>query len=230
MAGAGAAAAVVFDLDGVLVDSFAPVTASINAALRDHGVAPRPLEELRRYIGPPTYSAFAELLRRPLGSREVAAAVATYRRHYGDVYLVQTQLFDGVAPMLERLAARAALAIATSKSAEFAAPLLATLGIDRFFAAVAAAAPLDTDDDKAAIVARALGQLGDVDAAMVGDRSFDMEAARAHGLRPVGVSWGIGSVAELEAAGAVAIADTPSELLALLVGDIPPAATNRRRD
>jgi phosphoglycolate phosphatase len=52
---------------------------------------------------------------------------------------------------------------------------------------------------------------------MVGDRSFDMLAARAHGLRPVGVVWGIGTEEELRAAGAEVIATAPDQLLALLV-------------
>jgi phosphoglycolate phosphatase len=214
--------AVVFDIDGVLVDSLAPVTASINAALRDHGLAQRPAAELRRFIGPPTFSTFAELLGRPPEAPEVAAAVATYRDHYAACYLTQTTVFDGVAAMLEELSPRAALAVATSKSADFAQPLLEQLGLARFFVAIAAAAPASADDDKAAIVGRSLEALrargGARTVAMGGDRRFDMEAALVHGLAPIGVSWGIGSVAELAEAGAVAIADTPAELLALLAG------------
>jgi len=214
-----AAAAVVFDLDGVLVDSLEPVSTAINAALVEWGLQQRPASELRRLIGPPTHSAFAELLGRPPDSEEVAAVVAVYRRHYGAVYLSRTRLFDGVVEMLERLSQRAALAIATSKSSDFAAPLLDALGIAPFFAAVAAAAPLDSDDDKVAIVGRALAMLGTGEAAMVGDREFDMRAARAHGLRAVGVSWGIGSVEELLAAGAEAVVAAPAELAALLLED-----------
>jgi phosphoglycolate phosphatase len=54
---------------------------------------------------------------------------------------------------------------------------------------------------------------------MVGDRSFDMLAARDHGLRAIGVGWGIGDAQELMAAGAETIAQTPAQLLALLVDD-----------
>ena len=211
--------AVVFDFDGVLVDSVAPVTSSINAALREHGLAERDPQELRRLIGPPTYSAFSELLGASPDSPEVSAIVTTYRSHYAAVYLTSTRVFDGIAAMLEALSAQTPLAVATSKSVTFAQPLLDALGLARFFAVTAAADPLTISDDKSAIVARALDGLGVSDAAMVGDRSFDMEAAQAHGLRAVGVSWGIGSVEELRAAGAQAIADTPAQLLALLAGD-----------
>lgn len=208
---------IVFDFDGVLADSLVPVTESIDAALREHGFAPRGTEELRRFIGPPTYVAFSELLALPAHDPLVAAVVATYRRCYASVYLAQTRLYDGIAEMLEALAAGAEpLALATSKSDTFAQPLLEALGIARHFAAVAAAAPKDADDDKQAIVARALAQTQASGGTMVGDRRFDMEAARAHGLRPLGVGWGIGSVEELEEAGAERVAATPAELLALL--------------
>jgi phosphoglycolate phosphatase len=51
---------------------------------------------------------------------------------------------------------------------------------------------------------------------MVGDRSFDVEAARAHGLLAIGVTWGIGSAAELTAAGADVLIGAPGELETLL--------------
>jgi phosphoglycolate phosphatase len=111
------------------------------------------------------------------------------------------------------------LAIATSKSALFAEPLLDALGLTRFFVAVAAAAADDTDDDKTAIVGRALALLDGRPVAMVGDRSFDVDAARAHGLLSIGVTWGIGSAEELRAAGADRLIEEPGELLALLAVD-----------
>jgi phosphoglycolate phosphatase len=218
----------VFDFDGVLVDSVEPVTSSINAALREHGLAQRPPAQLRSLIGPPTFAAFSELLGAPDDSPAVAAIVATYRAHYAAVYLTSTRVFDGIVAMLEGLIAHmqhqraepvvGGLAIATSKSSDFAQPLLDSLGLAPFFAVTAAADPQARGDDKLAVVGRALAGLGVSEATMVGDRSFDMHAARAHGLRAVGVSWGIGSVAELRTAGAEAIADSPAELLTLLVG------------
>ena len=208
---------IVFDFDGVLADSLLPVTASIDAALREHGFAERGTEELRRFIGPPTYVAFSELLGLPARDPLVAEVVATYRRTYASVYLTQTRLYDGVAEMLEALAAGdAPLALATSKSVTFAQPLLEALGIADRFAAVAAAAPDDAGDDRTAIVARALAATRASGGAMVGDRRFDIEAALAHRLRPLGVGWGIGSGQELRDAGAEAIAATPAELLAML--------------
>jgi phosphoglycolate phosphatase len=210
--------AVIFDFDGVLVDSVAPVTSSINAALREHGLPERPPSQLRALIGPPTFSAFSELLGRPPRDPRVAEVVATYRAHYEAAYLTQTEVFEGVPAMLEELSRDQALAVATSKSSDFAQPLLDVLGLAPFFTVVAAADPRTADDDKSAIVARALAALGENAGAMVGDRSFDMVAARSHALRAVGVGWGIGTEEELRAAGAEVIAATPAELVAVLAG------------
>jgi phosphoglycolate phosphatase len=63
---------------------------------------------------------------------------------------------------------------------------------------------------------RALAVFEERPAAIVGDRHHDVEAGRAHGLYTVGVTWGIGSEAELRAAGASHIVHRPDELVALL--------------
>ena len=211
--------AVIFDFDGVLVDSYQAVTGAINAALLEHGLPARAPAELRHFIGPPTFTAFSEPTGEPSDSDAVATIVATYRERYAAVYLTSTAVFEGVVEMLDALSRRMPLALATSKSVLFAQPLLEELGLERYFAVVAAAAADDSDDDKTAIVGRALDALDRRAAVMVGDRSFDIVGARAHGLPAIGVSWGIGSVEELRAAGADVIVDEPGELVALLDGE-----------
>jgi phosphoglycolate phosphatase len=214
--------ALILDFDGVIVDSYAAVTDSINMALAEHGLATRPAADLRRFIGPPTFTAFRELAGIGAQAGEIEALVATYRRHYAAVYLTQSTPIEGVAAVLKAASARVPLALATSKSVTFTQPLLQALGFERFFANVSAAYPNDASDDKTAIVGRAmaaLAQLGAHAAAMVGDRSFDIEAARAHGLFAIGVTWGIGSAEELQTAGADVLIGTPGELLELLETD-----------
>jgi phosphoglycolate phosphatase len=215
---------VIFDLDGVVVDSHDAVTGSINAALAEHGFQQRPPAELRHYIGPPTHAAFGELSGYAEGSPELERIIATYRRHYASVYLDQTTAIAGITDALETLSQTLDLAIATSKSVLFTQPLLDALALGRYFAVVEAAAPNDSGDDKTAIVARAvaaLGERGRSRAAMVGDRSYDIVAARAHGLLAIGVTWGIGSEQELREAGAQRVAHAPVELVALLNGAAP---------
>ncbi len=214
--GAAGLDAVVFDLDGVLIDSHAAVTSATNQALVDHGFPPRGAEELRRYIGPPVFEAFEELTAQPRESELVAAVVASYHEHYRRVYLEQTVLVEGIVPVLSTLARTRRLAIATSKPDMFVDPLLESLGIRSLFETTAAPAASALEEDKAATLARALEALGTRRAAMVGDRGFDMKAARAQGVPAIGVTWGIGSVEELRAAGAQAIAAKPGDLIPLL--------------
>jgi phosphoglycolate phosphatase len=210
---------VLFDLDGVLVDSRAAITGCINHALAANGLPERDPAGLYRYIGPPLLEAFAELLGEPVGSSAVGGCVASYRERYAVASLTETAITPGIADALAELASEGRrLGVATSKPRPFAEPLLDVLGMRRFFTVVAGPELDTTAEDKTTTVGAALRALGATGGAMVGDRSFDMVAARAHGLRAVGVGWGIGSRAELLAAGAERIVGTPAELPAAVSG------------
>jgi len=102
--------------------------------------------------------------------------------------------------------------VATSKPYHFAEPLLRHMGLREHFAVVAGPKLDHKLETKAETILNALGELGEVEAVMVGDRSFDVFGARANGLPCIGVTWGIGHREELQAAGADAIIDDPVEL------------------
>jgi phosphoglycolate phosphatase len=212
-------AVVLFDLDGVLADSRAPISGCINHALAEHGYAPRPPAELHASIGALLPAVFAEIIAAPPDSPAIAACVATYRARYATASLTETTAAPGIADALAGLAAAGRrLGVATSKPRPFAEPLLEALGLRQFFAVVAGPELDMGAEDKTATVGAALRALDADRGAMVGDRSFDMVAAHAHGLRAIGVGWGIGSREELLAAGADTIVDTPAGLAAA-VGD-----------
>jgi phosphoglycolate phosphatase len=212
--------AVVFDLDGVVIDSHEAIVSAINGALTEHELRARRPVELRRFIGPPTFLAFAELTGEEPTSPLVASCVAAYQRRYEEVFLEQTALIEGVVPALAALAAAFPLAIATSKPDVFVEPVLARLGVRPYFAAVAAT-PLSIDEeDKATTIRRTLRELGRAPSprvAMIGDRHFDVAAALRLGLWAVGVTWGVGSEQELREAGAEVLVDTPPQLVSLLL-------------
>jgi phosphoglycolate phosphatase len=210
---------VLFDLDGVLVDSRVAITGCINHALVANGLPAREPAELYRYIGPPLLAAFAELVGEPVTSPAVVGCVASYRERYAEASLTETAVTPGIADALAALGRGGRrLGVATSKPRPFAEPLLEVLGMRRFFAVVAGPELDAPAEDKTTTVGAALRALGATRGAMVGDRSFDMVAARAHGLRAVGVGWGIGSRAELLDAGAERIVATPAELPAAVSG------------
>jgi phosphoglycolate phosphatase len=214
-------AGVLFDLDGVLVDSRVAIARSMNHALASCGLAPWPEERLYRFIGPPLHDAFRELIEAQQGDPGdpalVDACVARYRERYRDACLRETLAMDGVAELVRGLRLRCG--VATSKPEAFAVPILETLGMRSLFGPVVGPSLGARSEAKRHTVARALAALDAGGAvAMVGDRHHDVVAGRAHGLVTIGVLWGIGSRAELEEAGADHVVTTPAELGQLLGG------------
>jgi phosphoglycolate phosphatase len=204
--------AIIFDLDGVIVDSRPAITTCINHALVAHGLAERPEHELHRFIGPRIATAFAELTGSAVGTPFVDACVATFRERYAVASLRDTTVMPGLPKVLRDLALRYRLGVATSNPLAFTDPLLAALGLRELFAVVAGPDLHSHAEDKAATIGVALDRLGTRHAVVVGDRVHDVAGAHAHRLAAVGVTWGIGSPAELRDAGADAIVDTPEEL------------------
>ena len=203
------ARAILFDLDGVLLDSRAPFARSINASLAEHGFATRPEEDLHRFLGPPVHETFETLLADDADADLVQSCVDEYRRRYRAV-APETPIFDGAHAMLDDLGADHPLAVATTKPLPVTEELLATLGLRDRFAVVEAPSLEATHEPKHVTVGRVLERLpGSV---FLGDRSADMEAARIHGLRGIGALWGIGTEEELRAAGADAVAGHPADV------------------
>ena len=207
-------ACLLFDLDGVIADSRHAITRSINHALVAHGLPAQPEAELVRYIGPPLLHAFSELLARLAADTSLAeACVAAYRERYETACLVETLPYPGMDRVVERLAARLPLAVATSKPTHFAEPILVELGLRESFRAVVGPSLDVRSEPKSDTVARALEALGSPgSAAIVGNRHHDVSAGRANGIGTIGVTWGFGSRSELEEAGADFLVATPEEL------------------
>jgi phosphoglycolate phosphatase len=206
----GRVAVVIFDLDGVLVDSRLAISGAMNFALAANGFPERPAAELYRFIGPPLGLGFAELTGQRLESPTVLACVESYRERYAVTSLTETVVFDGIPEAVEELAKTHRLAVATSKVKVLAEPLLAALGLRERFDHVAGPGLDARAEDKATTIAAALDALGAKDGVMIGDTSFDVAGARTNGLRAIGVTWGIGSADEL--AEADAIVDEPAQL------------------
>ena len=208
-------AGVLFDLDGVLLDSRVAITRSINFGLAAVGAPQRTPAELERWIGPPLLHAFEALA----GPQRAAAGVAAYRRRYRTATLAETRVVAGALAALASVAAEVPVAVATSKPRPLAMPLCERLRLLAHLAAVEGPSLAAGAEPKAVTVRRALAALGAApgDAIpLVGDRRHDAEAARANGIPCVGVLWGIGDAAELGAAGADPLVADPAALPAAL--------------
>lgn len=206
-----------FDLDGTLIDSETGILASIEYALAGLGVAAPPRSALRSWIGPPLRMTFPTLVGED--PERIERAVDLYHERFSDVGWREHTVYTGIGEVIEALSARGTrLAVVTTKPEQYAGRIVDSLPFGARFERVYAAAPRSRDSEKAAMIARALADFGQPAsaAAMVGDRHFDVDGARANGVRAIGAGWGFGSLDELRTAGADVIAHAPGELHALL--------------
>jgi phosphoglycolate phosphatase len=215
-----------FDLDGTLTDSAPGIVRCINHALAELGEPCAGDAELRALIGSPLQAIFARLLA-AADSQRLGRAVSSYRSRFDCTGIYENSLFPGIDRLLADLRGRGhALQLVTIKPADVAQRVLDHFEIARFFDAVHGPDPDDEHCDKARLVGSALERAGGLaaDALMIGDRVADVAAARAHGVRAIGVGWGYGAPEELLSAGAMSVVSSAAELVALVqVLDGPPS-------
>lgn len=208
--------ACLFDFDGCLADTSRPIIAAMNATLASRGLTPIDEAEMFPYIGPPLLGSMVTILGERGADPSLAAAVADdYRAEFESIAVEMAATFPGVPELLDRLSGLVRLAVVTSKPEIYARPVLDRLGFTEYFEFIEGASLAETEQ-KAETLARGVRRLGnDLEpsrAVMVGDRRFDVEAAIANGVPSIGVTWGFGTRAELDDAGATLVVDQPSEL------------------
>jgi phosphoglycolate phosphatase len=205
-----------FDLDGTLTDPYEGITKCILYALDKLGF-PHPSDDfLYSCIGPPLYDTFPQLV----GEELTLQAVDLYRERFNDIGWQENILYDGVLAALEAVRRDGhTLFVATSKPHEQAKRIVEYFGMGSYFEAVYGCELDGTRSKKAELLEYAIAQNpGTVHRTMVGDRKHDLIGATANGMRPIGVSYGYGSIEELAAAGAVDIAAVPDELPYIIIG------------
>ena len=204
---------VIFDFDGTLADSSAGIIDSFSHTLEELGL-PASDDTLRALIGPPLWHSFRTL---GVAESELDDAVSRYRSWYERIGLRQATLYPEVAETLTALSARGVrLGVATAKRVDFAQTMLTMMGVADLFDVVAGSHVGLVLNEKYEIIAEALahwGVTGSPAMWMVGDRLYDVEAARLHGMGAVGVSWGFGSRDELLNAVAHVVIDSADALL-----------------
>ena len=206
----------VFDSDGTLVDGQAAVCEAMEIAFERAALARPPRSAIRRIVGLSLPQAVRELAP-DITEGALCVAVENYKtafRQSRNDGRLDEPLFDGIVELLDRLlAAGWTLGVATGKSDRGLQSCLAGHGIiDRFVTLQTA----DRHPSKPhpAMLEAALVEAGAHlrDAVMIGDTVFDMDMARAAGVRAIGVDWGYHAADELHQGGAERVFSTPAQL------------------
>ena len=211
--------AIIFDLDGTLLDTIADLTGAINRSLAACGLPTHTVDECRGYVGGGIREAVRRALPPDSSDELIDRVLALYKNDYPHHCAEQTTWYPGVPELLERLARRGLLlGVLSNKTEATAQQVVKTFFPDVPFRCVLGRAegrPLKPDPGAAAPVLAAMGlEAGAV--AYVGDSGTDMVFARRTGLFPAAAAWGYRSRRELEESGAAVAAGTPAELLAAL--------------
>jgi phosphoglycolate phosphatase len=208
-----------FDCDGTLVDSQHSICEAMEACFAEAGLERPARARTRAVVGLSLVEAMRAML--PDAEPESHAALAeSYKRAFQDLRgrdAVDEPLFDGVAALIEALAADGwLLGIATGKSARGLSLCLETHGLAARFATLQTA-DLHPSKPHPSMIEVAMAETGAAPETtlMIGDTSYDMAMARAAGATAVGVAWGYHGADELHRAGAHHIAATPMDIVAL---------------
>lgn len=207
--------AILFDLDGTLTDSGEGIINCASLALEHFGLPIPDRATMRQFVGPPLRDTFIKF---GVPADKAEEAITVYRSRYIPIGKFENTPYPGIRELLERLKADGhKLYVATSKPEAMSIEILTRFELAKYFDRICGATLDGSRDEKSQVIAYLLDQTPEAGGAvMVGDTAFDVLGAAAHGIPTVGVAWGYGEVADMESAGAVAIAYTMDELYALL--------------
>ena len=194
--------ALLFDLDGTLIDSTADLAASGNWLRHQAGMAPLGQAQIGSYVGDGAESMVRRLLERPEGA--VHSQVEAYKDHYNEHCLEQTRLYPGVHSSLEQLRARGyAMAVVTNKPERISKRILDGLNVGHCFGSIVGGNTCVNKKPHPEPLFKACRDLGiDPSAcAMVGDSRVDIEAGHNAQMPSIGLLGGIGAEDLLRAAG-----------------------------
>ena len=212
--------AVLFDLDGTLLDTIGDLTDSMNVALSHIGFPAHDFETCKMFVGDGVEMfAFRALPENNRDQATVAKCVALMRQEYTKRWTNKTRPYNGIPQLLDALTSRnLEMAILSNKPHDSTKEMVAALLSKwRFNPVVGAltAVPKKPDPTLARQISQELG-IPSEQFLYLGDTGTDMKTAQASGMFAVGALWGFRSAEELEHAGAEVLVKHPREVLELL--------------
>lgn len=227
---------VLFDLDGTLTDPKLGITTCVQYALKSFGIEEDDLDKLEPFIGPPLIESFMQFY--DFTREQALHAQEKYRERFSVTGWLENEMYPGIDSLLRTLSGRGVkLAVASSKPEVFVEKILVHFGIREYFTVAVGSELNGKRVNKDEVVLEALRRMGVItendaehylsvgefnsskrtDCAMVGDRKFDVEGAKAMNLVSVAVSYGFAQGDELKLAQPDYIADTVEELQRILM-------------
>lgn len=205
--------AILFDLDGTIINSEEGITKCVQYALKAKGIDEPDLKHLRCFIGPPLDLMFCE--KYGMTADEAKESVRKYRERYNTLGIMECCLYEGVKEAIIRLKEGGYwLALASSKLETACRKILEHFGLTPYFDEIVGST-LDGIISTKEQVLEELYRRAGVDKSgmcLIGDTKYDAEGARAFGIRCIGVSYGFGTREEMLLAGAEAVFDDIREV------------------
>src|SRR5580692_2348068 len=189
----GSVRALIFDLDGTLIDSKQDLIHSVNAMLRELGRRELAEETISGYIGHGAPQLVARALGEGCLEEERQRALDFFLRYYETHKMDTTCAYPGVTETLEKLASMP-MAVLTNKPVRISVRILDAMGLSKYFRAIYGGNSFETkkpDPLGARTILRELG-VEPEKALLVGDSEVDVQTARNAGMLAAAVNYGFG--------------------------------------
>lgn len=216
--------AILFDLDGTIVNSEEGITKCVQYALNAQGIQEPDLKNLLCFIGPPLGPVFRDKYK--MSEEQVQQAIRKYRERYDVDGIFECCLYDGIAECIQKLKKKGyVIALASSKPEIACRRILEHFGLLPYFDEVAGSTLDGSISTKQQVLeelyrrVRAQG-MEKKDMYLIGDTKFDALGAKEFGIDCVGVTYGFGTREELINAGAVAVFDRIEEVEAYIEAEL----------
>lgn len=201
---------IIFDLDGTISKSAPGILNAFEYALEKMGKT-YSRDDLYKYIGPPLRDSFVK----ELGEESADKGVDYYRQYYFKKGIFETEIYDGIKDLMENLNSKGyKIFLATSKGEESSEKILDYFGILDYFSYVSGSE--NNKNTKKKVIDHLLkgNNLKSSESIMIGDRSYDIEAANNLEIKTIAVAYGYGNNEEFEKASF--IANYPYEILNII--------------
>jgi phosphoglycolate phosphatase len=186
--------ALIFDLDGTLIDSKRDLIHSVNAMLVEMGRETLHEDTIAGYIGRGAPQLVAQALGNGAAEEERERALKFFLAYYEEHKMDSTSAYPGVLEALEELQGFS-MAVLTNKPVRVSVRILEALGLAKFFRAVYGGNSFETKKPDPLGARKILGELGSApsEAMLIGDSEVDVQTARNAGTLAVAVNYGFGT-------------------------------------